>query len=110
MKSNLERMRSYLKQRISSIEAFNKEMNHNFLVIKNDSISYTGSWYGPPDPPPSQETFSYMSILGFETIADVEEYLLDETRDNRNKLSNYKVIEAQYFDVKSSVSVAVTAK
>ena len=107
MTSNFDKMRLRVKQRIASIESFNKEMKHNFLVIKNASISYTGSWYGPPDPPPSQETFSYMSIMGFETLEQVQEYLLDETKDSPSKIDNYKVISAQFLEIKTSVSVSV---
>ena len=107
MTSNFDKMRLRVKQRIASIESFNKEMKHNFLVISNSSISYTGDWYGPPDPQPGRETFSYMTIMGFETIEQVQDYLLDETKDNPNKVENYTVISAQFLEIKTSVSVSV---
>lgn len=94
-----------VKSSITGIEDFNREMNHNFLVIKNDSISHTGDWYGPPDPPPSRETFKYMSIRGFETIEQVKEYILEQTENSPANAKNFKVIKAQFLEIKTSVSV-----
>lgn len=105
---NLNRMRLRIKQCVGKIEDFNKEMSHNFLIIANDSVSYKGEWYGPPDPQPGYETHSFMRIMGFETIEQVQEYLLEETKNNPNKISNYKVIQvAKYLEPKTSVSISL---
>ena len=98
---------AHIKSRIDSTKHLNPGI-HNFLVMFDDSISYTGDWYGPPDPKPGRETFNFIRTVGFETADEVRQYLEKETKNNLAKICNYKVIQvAKYLEPKTSVSISL---
>lgn len=46
-----------------------------FVLIYDDSYSEMGHDYGPPDPPPTMETVNHTSVIGFDTEAELIEWV-----------------------------------
>jgi hypothetical protein len=88
---------------ITRLSDFDKH-RPNYIVVQECTESHMGSWYGPPDPPPSMETSTYLSIRGFSSQEDVAEWIKQESKSTYSK--PFKVFYVEGMTVKTDITVS----
>lgn len=78
----------------------------NFIVVQEETESHMGLDYGPPDPPPSMETSTYLGIRGFNSEEEVAAWIKQEKENRYSK--PFKVFAVAAMTVKTDVTVQFT--
>lgn len=94
----------YIGNSISTLADFDKHQP-NFIIVREESFSYQGSWYGPPDPQPGTETKIFLEIRGFKTKEDVAAWIKEESISYRNP-KKFKVFAIDAMAVKTDITVS----
>jgi hypothetical protein len=68
-----------------------------------------GADYGPPDPPPSMETSTYIGIHGFKTKEEVATWIKQENENKFSRPKPFKVFAIEALTVKTDVTVSFGA-
>lgn len=90
---------------ISSLADFDK-YSPNFIVVQEYTESHMGANYGPPDPPPSMETSTYISIRAFKTKEDVAAWIKQERESKWSTPKPFKVFAIDAMTVKTDITVS----
>jgi hypothetical protein len=94
----------YIGNYISTLDGFDKHQP-NFMIVREESFSYQGSWYGPPDPQPGTETKVFLEVIGFKTKEDVAKWIKQETEFN-SRTKKFKVFAIDAMAVKTDITVS----
>lgn len=78
----------------------------NFIVVQEYTESHMGANYGPPDPPPSMETSTYVSIRGFKTKEEVAVWIKQENEGRFSRPTPFKVFAIDAMTVKTDITVS----
>ena len=90
---------------ITRLSDFDKH-RPNFIVVQEYTESHMGADYGPPDPPPSMETSTYLSIRGFSTKEDVGAWIKREKERSYASSKPFKVFAIEGMTVKTDITVS----
>jgi hypothetical protein len=90
---------------ISRLDDFDK-YSPNFIVVQEYTESHMGANYGPPDPPPSMETSTYLSIRGFKTKEDVAAWIKQERESKYSRETPFKVFAIDAMTVKTDITIS----
>lgn len=93
----------YTGNSISTLVDFDKHQP-NYLVVREESFSYQGSWYGPPDPQPGIETKIFLEITGFKTREEVAAWIKQESIYSKPK--KFKVFAVDEMTVKTDITLS----
>jgi hypothetical protein len=93
---------------ISRLSDFDKHPP-KFIVVQEYTESHMGANYGPPDPPPSMETSTYMGIRGFKTTDEVAAWIKQERESPYSKNKSFKVFAIDAMTVKTDITVSLGA-
>lgn len=99
----------YIGNGISRLADFDKH-SPNFMVVHEYTESHMGFNYGPPDPPPSMETSTYLRIIGFKTKEDVAAWIKDQRDRQHSSIEQYKVFAIDAMSVKTDITVTFGGK
>jgi len=91
---------------VSKIEDF-EEFSSNFIIIYNESFSYQGSWYGPPDPPAGTETKNFIQTECFSTKEEVVEWIKKNAETKYGRPKAFKVFMIDEMKIKTEISISV---
>lgn len=78
----------------------------NFIVAYEYTESHMGLDYGPPDPPPSMETSTYVGIRGFLTKEEVAAWIKQENESKSSRSKPFKVFAIEAMTVKTDITVS----
>lgn len=95
----------YIGNFISTLAGFDKHQP-NFIIVREESFSYQGSWYGPPDPQPGRETKIFLEVTGFTTKEDVAKWIKDDAEFPYSKPKKFKVFAIDAMAVKTDITVS----
>ena len=95
----------FIGNSISSLADFDKYIS-NYIVVQEYTESHMGADYGYPDPLPSMETSTYMSIHGFKTKEEVAAWVKQEQESKYNNNKPFKVFAIDEMFVKTEISVS----
>ena len=90
---------------LSTLADFDKHPP-KFIVVQEYTESHMGANYGPPDPPPSMETSTYLSIRGFSTTEEVAAWIKQENESKWSKPKPFKVFSVDAMTVKTDITVS----
>jgi hypothetical protein len=96
---------SYIGNSISRLADFDKH-SPNFIVVQEYIESHMGADYGPPDPPPSMETSTYVSIRGFKTKEEVAAWVKQEKESKYSNSKPFKVFAIDAMTIKTDITVS----
>lgn len=97
----------FIGNQISQLSDFDK-CQPNFIIVQEYTESHMGANYGPPDPPPSMETSTYMSIRGFKTKEDVAAWIKQEREIKYSNNKPFKVFAIETMTVRTDITVSFT--
>jgi hypothetical protein len=87
---------------VNTIEDLEKA-GAEYFVIYDESMSYMGADYGPPDPPPSMETKKYLGFIAFTNQAELSDWVLkSQTEGRKQKIKIFKY-DPKPFYIKTSI-------
>lgn len=95
----------FIGNTISRLSDFDK-YTPNFIVVQEYTESHMGANYGPPDPPPSMETSTYVSIRGFKTKEEVATWIKQENEGHFSRPTPFKVFAIDAMTVKTDITVS----
>lgn len=95
----------YIGNSLTSLADFDKKPP-NFIIVQEESFSYAGDWYGPPDPPPRNETKIFLSIRGFSTKEEVAEWIKQERESRYSSHTPFKVFAIDAMTIKTEITVS----
>ena len=78
----------------------------NFIVVYEYTENHMGLDYGPPDPPPSMETSTYVGIRGFSTKEEVAAWIKQENESKFSRPQPFKVFAIEALTVKTDITVS----
>jgi hypothetical protein len=96
------------KHTIRSLSDFDRLCpKFKFAVMYEETISYMGADYGPPDPPPSMVSETVIRILAFETKEQVIEWVNYHTRPQYRRPAPYKVFKIEGCQVSTEIKIDI---
>lgn len=95
----------YIGNQLGRLADFDTHMP-NFIVVQEYTESHMGANYGPPDPPPSMETSTYISIRGFKTKEDVAAWIKQERESKYSGNKPFEVFAIDAMTVKTDITVS----
>jgi len=95
----------YIGNSIGRLSDFDKH-SPNFIIVKEYTESHMGANYGPPDPPPSMETSTYLSIRGFKTKEEVVDWIKQEKESRFSGNKPFKVFAIDAMTIKTDITVS----
>jgi hypothetical protein len=95
----------YIGNQLGSLADFDKHVP-NFIVVQEYTESHMGANYGPPDPPPSMETSTYIGIRGFKTKEDVAAWIKQERESRYSGGKPFKVFAIEAMTIKTDITVS----
>ncbi len=98
----------YIGNGISRLTDFDK-WPPNFIVVQEYTESHMGANYGPPDPPPSMETSTYIKLRGFKTKEEVAEWVKQEKESRYSNNKPFKVFAIEAMTIKTDITVSFGA-
>lgn len=75
-----------------------------FIVIHDDSYSAMGDDYGPPDPKPAMETHHQPRVIGFDSEADLIDWIKKNDSAGYSK-KNFRVLPYKPLSIQTEVSI-----
>ena len=92
--------------RVDYISDFNQKYAKNkFVVLVEDTISYMGADYGPPDPPPSMEHERVIRAYSFENEEQVTNWIKNHIKQTRP--APYQIFKVESLSVKTEVKLSL---
>jgi hypothetical protein len=70
----------------------------HFFAVLDDSLSYMGADYGPPNPPPSMDTINILRVIPFSSKEELDDWVSDKINDRFTK--GYKIFSVKPMLVK----------
>lgn len=77
-----------------------------FIVIHDDSYSAMGDDYGHPDPKPSMETHHQPRVIGFDTEAELVEWIKKNESAGYSKKC-FRALRYQPLSIQTEVSIKI---
>jgi len=95
----------FIGNSISRLAEFDK-YSPNFIVVQEYSENHMGADYGWPDPPPSVETSTYLSIRGFGSRDEISAWIKQEKESKYSRETPFKVFAIDPMTVKTDITVS----
>ena len=83
------------------------KVKHKFLVLLDESKSYMGADYGPPDPPPQMESFNYIEILGFVDEPSLMKWIEENQNTKWGNPKQFKLLKVEELNVEMKVEFKI---
>jgi hypothetical protein len=88
-----------MKKHINSIS--NIPVNTQFIALVNSSYSKMGDDYGPPDPPPTMETYEEIQVISFDSEDSLSIWIKENSESRSKKV--FQILK--YTPVKVSTEI-----
>lgn len=79
-----------------------KTTEYKYLILINQTNSYMGTWYGPPDPPPTMETVHSIAVNAIKTDKELLEWIDSNSKSYAPKV--YQVISFSPVEISTTVA------
>lgn len=83
-----------------------EKVNTMYLVLVDDSRSYMGLDYGPPDPPPSMETMNFVRVIPLESDEQLRVWVEHHTKPSAYTTPKpFKVFQVSPVEIRTRVEI-----
>ena len=83
------------------------KLQPKFIVMYDETHSYMGANYGPPDPPPQMEYETRIAIVSLNSEEEVIEWIKDNQESKYGQPKRFKVFKIDPISVKTEVRVVL---
>lgn len=77
-----------------------------FIIMWDETHSYMGADYGPPDPPPQMESETRAQVIALHSEEEVAEWIKENQTTQYGRPKTFKVFRIEPVIVKTEVSIS----
>lgn len=78
-----------------------------FIVMYDETFSYMGADYGPPDPPPQMESETRAQMIALHSEEELAEWIRENQGFQYSRPKPFKVFRLEPVTVKTEISISL---